>query len=153
MNETKQKKIKNIIDAMNIVIGEDVRKKDRTRDMVDARSICYKAMRDLKVKYKDIGEVFGRNHATAIHGIKSFKANYKYDPHLRDLYERFLEAYRVIKETDTDEHSALDYYRLLTKSQGFQTMRQVLNKYNENIAFKKKFDEFCKENEIKQINI
>jgi hypothetical protein len=153
MSETKQKKIKNIIDAMSVVIGRDVREKDQTREMADARSICYKAMRDLKVKYKDIGEVFNKNHATAIHGIKCFKANYKYDPHLRDLYERFLEAYRVIKEVDSDNSSALDYYRLLTRSQGFQTMRQVLNKYNENIAFKKKFDEFCKENEIKQINI
>lgn len=67
--------------------------KDRHRDIVEARQIMAKHLRDSLWTYKDIGEFLGgRDHATAIYSYKQAEHLIQYDSHFRARYYEFLNA-------------------------------------------------------------
>ena len=67
--------------------------KDRHRDKVEARQIMMKYLREQGWAYSEIGAILGgRDHATAIYGVKQATHLLDYDRHFRAKYYEFLNA-------------------------------------------------------------
>ena len=66
---------------------------DRQRDKVEARQIIMKFLRDSRWTYKDIGLFLGgRDHATALYGVKQATHLIEYDRAFRSRWFEFLNA-------------------------------------------------------------
>ena len=53
-----------------------LRTKDRTRFLVEARSMAYRILRDNGFTQQYIGGLFNRDHAAVIHSLKKHEYNY-----------------------------------------------------------------------------
>jgi len=53
--------------------GWDIREKARYSELVHARNEFFYIAREAKFKLEEIGDFLGFNHATVIHGVKSYK--------------------------------------------------------------------------------
>lgn len=67
----------------------------RKSRVIEARALIYILLRaQLQLTYKQIGQVFNKNHATVIHSIKEWPYMVKYKPTLKKLKEQ-IEEYWV----------------------------------------------------------
>ena len=104
MNINTQKTIalKNIVNSV-LEVNVDLNKK--TDEIVKARAICYKIMRDecyFTLKY--IADQFGKNHATIMHSLKEFPYMMQYDKRLQRSYHQIL----GIWEQEADQYVELN---------------------------------------------
>ena len=92
-----------------------MRRKERTRFLVEARMMAYKLLRDSGYTQQFIGELFGRDHAVVIHSLKKHEYNYM-------TYNYYQETYDSIrfKLGFDDEESSLDV--------------EMLEKYQKSVA-------------------
>jgi len=66
---------------------EDILLSTRKREYADARSIAYILFREVyNMTYHRIGAVFGKDHATVMHGYKSGKVLVEYDKNFNKQY-------------------------------------------------------------------
>ena len=72
--------------------GFDISTKSRVSKYVKARSVYYKIITTeiLGHTYEHIGKSIGRNHATVIHGLKTFDSYYLIDIHFKKTYKNIL---------------------------------------------------------------
>ena len=72
--------------------GFDISTKSRVSKYVKARSVYYKIITTqlLGYTFESIGKSIGRNHATVIHGLKTFEGYYLIDIHFKKTYHQFL---------------------------------------------------------------
>ena len=84
----RKKKITNekILKIVNAHFNIDVREDTRRRQVVDARSICYKILKDDGFSLTNIGIFFGKHHSTIIYSLKQFEHTIVYDLNLKLLY-------------------------------------------------------------------
>ena len=83
MKSNKINTLKEIIKEVFLVnIDEDTRR----RDVVDARRIYSKILREERFSFELIGESIGKNHATIIHYVRSIDNILEYDKDLREKY-------------------------------------------------------------------
>jgi len=76
------------------VTGVDIMEATRRRPVVDARAIFYKIYKDMECwSYADIGALFGKDHATVIHGVKAIDSFMVYDKRIKMLYDRCKKLY------------------------------------------------------------
>ena len=73
---------------VNKVCRVNVLSKKRNREIVNARMIYSKILRDRKYSYVDIGMSLLKNHASVIHYCKSVNWLLKYDNNLQIKYEK-----------------------------------------------------------------
>tara|TARA_R110002020_G_scaffold469107_1_gene693852 strand:+ start:72 stop:638 length:567 start_codon:yes stop_codon:yes gene_type:complete len=90
--------IKNYIEELT---GMDLAQKTRKREIVDARRVAFKLTKSLtKDSLASIGKIYNKDHATVLHGIKTF--DYLYDSpdfkYSSDLYKKVYGAFLEIQE-------------------------------------------------------
>ncbi|HET8738048.1 MAG TPA: helix-turn-helix domain-containing protein [Pricia sp.] len=86
-------KLKEILNISKIIIGFDFSKKTRSPKYVAARSVFFKAARVLtNMPYQKIADVFEKDHATVIHGIKLFDNETVHDPKMSMAYKDITES-------------------------------------------------------------
>jgi chromosomal replication initiation ATPase DnaA len=56
--------------VMELISNDDLNVPSRSQHKSHRRYYLYKKMRDMGLTYEKIGEYFGRDHATIIHGVK-----------------------------------------------------------------------------------
>ena len=83
--------LKSVCKATNL---DDIVLTTRKRDYADARSIAYIIFREIYgMTYHRIGAIFGKDHATVMHGYKSGKTLMDYD---KGFKAKYLEAMALI---------------------------------------------------------
>ena len=123
MNINTQKTIalKNIV---NSVLEVNVNDPKKTDEIVKARAICYKIMRDecyFTLKY--IADQFGKNHATIMHSLKEFPFMMKYDKRLQRAYLKIM----GIWEQEADQYVELNPTQLKKRAKRLARENNLLN--------------------------
>lgn len=83
MHEKEIQELKRIVNAIFLV---NLDSKSRERNIVDARKIYSKMLRDSGFSYEAIGKTIGKCHATIVHYINNIEYILSYDKRLRDKY-------------------------------------------------------------------
>ena len=83
MHEKEIQELKRIVNAIFLV---NLDSKSRERNIVDARKIYAKMLRDSGFSYEAIGKTIGKCHATIVHYINNVEYILSYDKRLRDKY-------------------------------------------------------------------
>jgi hypothetical protein len=81
----------------------DVDENSRKRDVVDARKVYSKILRDEGYSFESIANSFNRDHATVIHYVKSIDSILNYDRNLREKYIACKEIYTEKRESIFEE--------------------------------------------------
>ena len=81
-----KEEIEELKKIVNDVFLVDIEVKDRKREIVDARKVYSKILKDSGYSYELIGETINKNHATIIHYIKNIEYLLSYDQILREKY-------------------------------------------------------------------
>lgn len=120
-----------ICDAVAVVTKADPMTKDRVRENVDARRICYKICRDvLNLTYIRIAKYFNNNHATVLHGLKHFDALFETDKEFRRNYNAVMKVISSVEFQDTpiiDPSDILvDYIDLQSETMDLKQKYEVL---------------------------
>lgn len=92
---TIQQKIQTLKNIISVKLNIDLSDRTRRRELVDARAICFKIMRDeLNMTFKSIGMEFRKDHATVMHSLRNFKTLLKYDKTFEKSYYNVLYAWQ-----------------------------------------------------------
>ena len=78
-----QEELKRIVNDTFLV---DIEIESRKRDVVDARKVYSKILRDSGYSYESIGKTINKNHATIMHYVKTIEHLMYYDQILRNKY-------------------------------------------------------------------
>lgn len=84
--------IKAVQEIVSSITGVDIKSSHRTREIVYARSVYFKILRDLTpMSLTAIGKTLNKNHATVVHSLnKTFNDIEMYEP-------KYLKAYEIAK--------------------------------------------------------
>jgi hypothetical protein len=83
-----------LMGIVSSVTGVDIMEASRRRPVVDARAIFYKIYKDMEGwPYVDIAALFGKDHASVIHGIKALDLFMVHDKRIKMLYDRCRNLY------------------------------------------------------------
>ena len=99
---------KDVEKAFSVKLNENTRR----RDVVNGRiAFGYIARKHLKKRYQAIGNFINKDHATAIHYVKTFEGIYKYDDDFRDMFDKLtIDDYLIRnKESIQEEIERLEY--------------------------------------------
>ena len=101
-----------LMGIVSSVTGVNINEDSRRRPVVDARYIFYKIYKDMEGwTFSDIGALFGKDHATVIHGINTIENIIDQDKNIRSMYDRCRKLY--FGESSEDE--ALSKHELIEK--------------------------------------
>jgi hypothetical protein len=128
--ESNQKKS----EALKKIVGEvfltDLDKGSRRRDVVDARKVYSKILREERCSFEFIAKSLGKNHATVIHYIKSIESILTYDKDLREKYIACKDIYVEKRESIIDE--------IRKDMDAYVTIVRLKNELHEAISLKNK---------------
>ena len=111
---------KETITQINKYFETDCRVKSRKANIVRPRMYACKIIRELTgVSYQDIADLFGLNHASIIHAVKSVNNDLDVMPKYKSYYT---ELRAIVEATDTYQNS-----RLAKKSVISDIRREVFN--------------------------
>jgi hypothetical protein len=125
-----EKKIIALKDVVKEIFLIDVDKDSRKRDIVDARRVYSKILRDEGYSFESIGLSLGRNHATVIHYAKSIDSILNYDRNLRERYIACKEIYIEKRESIFEE--------MKKDVDAYVTIVRLTNELHEAISLKNK---------------
>ena len=133
-----------ICDSVAVVTKADPMTKDRVRENVDARRICYKICRDvLNLTYIRIAKYFDNNHATVLHGLKHFDALFETDKEFRRNYNAVMKVISSVEFQDSpiiDPSDILvDYIDLQSETMDLKQKYEMLLR-SLHIKVEEKFD-------------
>ena len=121
MNEHKVVALKNIVKS---VTKCDVDDRKRTDDVVKARAICYKIMRDeMCFTLQYIANQFQKNHASVIHALKEFPYMLKSDTEMTHQYGQILALWLE----DSPEYVEMDPMELKNTIKSLEESNNLLN--------------------------
>ncbi len=92
-----------------------LRTKDRTRFLVEARSMAYRILRDSGFTQQYIGDLFNRDHAAVIHSLKKHEYNY-------NTYNYYQETFDNIR------------YKMGLVDEGSIVDKELVEKYQQSLA-------------------
>jgi len=92
-----------------------LRTKDRTRFLVEARSMAYRILRDNGFTQQYIGDLFNRDHAAVIHSLKKHEYNY-------NTYNYYQETFDNIR------------YKMGLDDEGSIVDKELVEKYQQSLA-------------------
>lgn len=84
--EKMELEITQLKEIVSNVFAVDFSGSSRNRELVDARRVFSKVLRDRGYTFEYIAKSIGRNHATVIHYMKSIESIIAYDKGIRDKY-------------------------------------------------------------------
>ena len=91
-----------LMGIVSSVTGVNINEDSRKRPVVDARQMFYKIYKDMEGwTFSDIGALFGKNHASVIHGINAIESIMLHDKNIKSMYERCRRLY--FGESSEDE--------------------------------------------------
>jgi hypothetical protein len=100
--QSRQEEIDELKRIVNDIFLVDLEVKNRKRNVVDARKVYSKILRDNGYSYDLIGETLGKDHATIIHYVRNIEYILSYDKMLKDKYVAcknvFIKTRKSIKE-------------------------------------------------------
>lgn len=80
-------KVKAVKSLVNTYLNVNVDLKSKNRDLINARAICYKILRDdCNMTNTAIAKHFSKNHATILHAMKEFPYMLKADNIMKKEY-------------------------------------------------------------------
>tara|TARA_R110001592_G_scaffold185101_2_gene429042 strand:+ start:109 stop:513 length:405 start_codon:yes stop_codon:yes gene_type:complete len=80
-------KVKAVKSLVNTYLNVNVDLKSKNRDLINARAICYKILRDdCNMTNTAIAKHFSKNHATILHAMKEFPYMLKADSIMKKEY-------------------------------------------------------------------
>lgn len=134
---------KDISKAFGVDFNETTNK-SRKREFVDARLVFAQVCRyHLKMKYRQIGELINKDHATIIHYLNSYDGHYKYDSVFKENVDKLvIDDYLITDDLLINhelERLELKVYNLkmrlsdtneVEKYKAKQLINNVLNSYN-----------------------
>jgi len=99
----KQKEIEGLKRIVNEAFLVDLDVDNRKREVVDARKIYSKILRDIGYSYEAIGSTINKNHATIIHYVKNIEHLLSYDQSLYFKYVACKNVFVEKKESISDQ--------------------------------------------------
>lgn len=132
MKSNKIKELKRIVKEIFLI---DVDTQSRKRDVVDARRIYSKILREEGFSFEFIGESVGKDHATIIHYTKSIDTILTHDKALRDRYIACKEMYvksrgSIIEDMKKDIDAYVTIIRLKNELHEVMYLRdKILDKF------------------------
>ena len=102
------KEIEKLKKIVNEIFSVDIESKSRNRDIVDARKIYAKILREQGYGYEKIAKTINKDHATIIHYLKYIDHILSYDKDLMDKYIACEEAYGRINKYELND--MLNYF-------------------------------------------
>lgn len=133
--QSRQEEIDELKRIVNDIFLVDLEVKNRKRNVVDARKVYSKILRDNGYSYDLIGETLGKDHATIIHYIRNIEYILSYDKILRDKYiackNVFIKTRKSIKEQiEKDVDIYVTVVRLASELQdAVSSKKKVLNDF------------------------
>jgi hypothetical protein len=138
--ESVEKEISALKEIVNNVFGVDLSKSTRERQLVDARRVYSKVLRDRNYTFELIGKSLGKDHATILHYTKSIDSILLYDKDLRDKYltckSLFLEGREqvLIKRVNKDVDLFMTVIKLNAELQeSIKEKKEMLSKFEDYI--------------------
>jgi len=109
------------------VTGVDINQQSRKREIIEARAIYYKILKqiDKKKSLQSIGASVGKDHATVLHSLKNYDMFEQFNPTLKLFRKQVLQRLNYVKPEDI-----LD----LSKDEYIQSLQIDVMKLNEEIA-------------------
>lgn len=104
----------NLVKITKRYCGVNPLAKTRKQDVVYARMIMYKIMREFHgMSYETIGGMFGKTHATILHSVINFNNYYEVDLSLRNRFNLVLKAYSNVEEIPQQAVNVYENNRVL----------------------------------------
>jgi hypothetical protein len=117
-----------LISIVNSVFSVDIYEKNRRRDIVDARQIYSKILREKGYGYEAIGSSIKKTHGTIIHYMKNIDSILTYDKNLRDMYMQCKVLFHKDRESISDElKKDVDMYMTIVRLRG-ELQESISNK-------------------------
>jgi hypothetical protein len=108
-----------LTEIVNSVFLVDIFSNNRKRNIVDARHVYSKILREKKYTYEAIGDSIKKNHATIVHYIKNIDSILTYDKGLRDKYMTCKVLFYKDREAITNElKKDIDIYMTVIRLRG-----------------------------------
>ena len=111
---------KKIREVVNYIFGVDIMTKSRKRNVVNARMIYSKILREKHLSYNIIGKSILKNHASIIHYTKSIDWLLAYD---KPLLEKYKNCVELLNDNDAS-------YSHFTKSELILLIKQLQKQNN-----------------------
>ena len=139
--------IKQVLESVEAETGLSLRGSSRVREFVYARSVYYKLCRELTSEGSvEIARLVDRNHATVLHGLKTFEVVAMYGGVHFDAYNKIKNSIHVIKQKNTSLSNA-DYRDKFAKL--LMEHRELLKSHRDN---RREFEEYKNKNEFERIS-
>jgi len=133
--QSRQEEIDELKRIVNDIFLVDLEVINRKRDVVDARKVYSKILRDNGYSYDLIGKTLGKDHSTIIHYIKNIEYILSYDKIIIDKYiackNVFITTRKSIKEQiEKDVDIYVTVVRLTSELQdAVSSKKKVLNDF------------------------
>jgi CO dehydrogenase/acetyl-CoA synthase beta subunit len=138
-----EEEVKALTEIVNDVFLVDIIAKSSKRDVVDARQIYSKILREKGYGYESIGRSIKKNHATVVHYIKNIDSLLTYDKQLRDKYMTCKVLFYKDREAITNElRKDVDIYMTVIRLRG-ELQQAVSNKskvLNEFVSYIERYE-------------
>jgi hypothetical protein len=125
-----KKKIITLKQVVKEIFLVDINENSRRRDVVDAKKVYSKILRDEGYSFESIGHSFDRDHSTVIHYAKSIDSILTYD---RDLREKYI----ACKEIYTEKRESI-FEDMKNDVDAYVTIVRLNNELHEAISLKNK---------------
>lgn len=97
------KEVEKFKKIINEVFSIDLESESRKREVVDARKVYTKILRDNGYRYEAIANSIKKDHSTIVHYIKNINNILSYDKHLMDKYIACELAFIRIKKYELND--------------------------------------------------
>ncbi len=102
-----------IKDRLEATTGLDISDNTRKREYINLRAVYYKLCKEYTIdSLSKIGGLVGRDHATVLHGLKTFDTLNVYEPKIYAFYTQFknkypIESIGLMDDEDLEKHHLL----------------------------------------------
>ena len=151
--QVKPKVKKALVKTITSCMGADPTINTRKQEVVNARMIYYVILKELNYGYTAISKSLNKNHATVIHGIRTFNDLIGYDKELRRDYD--LVKTLFLEEGGDNPLQYKTHQELINTAMDLENQIKSLNLFNERLKDSlnsyKKYDDIV--NLIKERNV
>lgn len=123
--------------AIKEVTGVDVNQVSRKREIIEARAIYYKILKqtDKKKSLQSIGATVGKDHATVLHSLKNYDMFEQFNPTLKEFRKEILsklnlDSFKSSIDINKDEEIYNLNLQIIKLQEQINEQQKPRNKYN-----------------------